>query len=186
MKKEGNTHSSGSSVLGLVFFLSGFIVALVVGWLVFPTLLFSERIQPINFSHAAHQDSTCEDCHTFRSDGTYTGIPQLDKCKECHESQLGQSESERILVEDYIQKDREIPWLVYAFQPDNVFFSHAPHKAKNVACVRCHRDVSKEEKLPVYRENRLTGYSAGTMKMIECEKCHADQSVNNDCGICHK
>ncbi|HOV85066.1 MAG TPA: cytochrome c3 family protein [Syntrophobacteraceae bacterium] len=184
--KEEQKHSSGSSVLGLVIFFSGFIVALAVGWIVFPSLLFSERIQPINFSHAAHQDSTCEDCHAFRPDGTYTGIPQLDKCKECHESQLGQSESERILVEEYIAKDREIPWLVYAYQPDNVFFSHAAHKAKNVPCVRCHRDVAKEQKLPAYRENRLTGYSEGTMKMIECEECHAAQSANNDCGICHK
>jgi hypothetical protein len=24
------------------------------------------------------------------------------------------------------------------------------------------------------------------MKMIECEKCHADRGVNNECELCHK
>ena len=147
MKEEKNS-ASGSALLGGIIFFTGFIVALILGWVVFPDLLYSKKAQPINFSHVAHQDASCEDCHVARDDGTYAGIPRIDKCKECHESQMGQQESERILVEEYIQKDREVPWQIYAWQPDNVYFSHAPHKAKGVQCVRCHRDVSKEEKLP--------------------------------------
>jgi hypothetical protein len=186
--KEYSKKSSGKSSIGIVVFLAGFAVALVFGWVVFPELLYSKKIQPLNFNHAIpdHQGSGCEDCHTFREDGSYVGIPRLAKCRECHESPVGESPDEKILVEEYIQKDKEIPWLVYAYQPDNVYFSHAPHKAKGVECVQCHRDVSKEVKTPVYRENRLTGYSRSTMKMDVCEKCHAEQKASNNCEICHK
>lgn len=183
MNEQKNT---GSKALGIVFFLLGFIAALAVGWIVFPSVLFSQKAQPINFSHVAHQDNDCESCHTFRPDGSYTGIPRIDKCKECHESAQGNTESERILVEDYVAKDKEISWKVYAWQPDNVYFSHAPHKGQGLECVTCHRDVNKEEKVPVFRENRITGYSISTMGMTECEKCHAQKGASNNCEICHK
>ena len=184
--KEQKKSASGKAVVGGIIFFAGFIIALIFGWVVFPNLLYSQKTQPINFSHVAHQDTGCEDCHAFRPDGTYAGIPKVEKCKECHENVMGQSESERVLVEEYIQKDREVPWLIYAWQPDNVFFSHAPHQAKKVECTECHRDMSKEEKLPVYNQAWITGYSRTTMKMIECEKCHAEKDASNNCEICHK
>jgi menaquinone reductase, multiheme cytochrome c subunit len=184
--KAQSKSDTGKSVVELIVFLAGFVGALIFGWVVFPNLLYSQKPQPMDFSHAAHQDSTCEDCHAFRADGTFTGIPRMEKCKECHESPMGSTEAERILVEEYIQKDKEIPWRVYSWQPDNVFFSHAPHKAKGLECAQCHRDVWSGKTLPPYKENLLTGYSSETMKMIVCEKCHADQVVNNECGLCHK
>ena len=184
--KEENKSTSGKGVMGGIIFIAGFILALIVGWVVFPNLLFSQKLQPMEFSHVSHQDSSCEDCHAFRPDGTYAGIPKIDKCKECHESPMGNTEDERKLVEDYIQKDLEIPWRIYSWQPDNVYFSHAPHKAKGVECVQCHRDVAKEKSLPAYKENRLTGYSSKTMKMIVCEECHAERGINNECELCHK
>jgi menaquinone reductase, multiheme cytochrome c subunit len=185
MKEEENKSASGKVVGGIVFFV-GFIGALVIGWVVYPSFLYSEKAQPINFSHVAHQDTTCEDCHAFRPDGTYVGIPKIDKCKECHESQMGKEKSEQILVEEYIQKDREVPWLVYAYQPDNVYFSHAPHQAKGVKCESCHRQVKDEKTVPLYYEDRLSGYSKTTMRMIDCEKCHVEQNGSNNCEICHK
>jgi menaquinone reductase, multiheme cytochrome c subunit len=184
MKDQNST--SGSVAMGIVIFLVGFIGALVFGWVIFPNLLYSEKPQPINFSHSAHQDSGCEACHFFRSDGSYTGIPKVDNCRECHESAQGGSESERILIEEYIQKDREIPWQVYAWQPDNVYFSHAPHKGQGMECTRCHLDVAKADKLPPAKTNRITGYSISTMKMVECEECHAQKGASNNCEICHK
>ena len=184
--KENDKSASGKSGVGWLIFFAGLIVALVLGWVVFPNLLYSQKMQPLNFSHTAHQDSSCEDCHYSRPDGTYSGIPRIDKCKECHESPLGQTEDERILVEEYIQKEHEIPWRVYAWQPDNVYFSHAPHTAKGLECVQCHHNVAKEEKLPVFKENRLTGYSLATMKMDVCEKCHAERGGSNSCQVCHK
>jgi hypothetical protein len=186
--KEQEKSASGEVLKGGVIFFTGLIVALIGGWIVFPNLLFSQKTQPINFSHLVHEEqgSSCEDCHSFRTDGTYTGIPKIEKCKECHESQVGQTEDERILVEEYIEKGKEIPWRIYAWQPDNVYFSHAPHSAKGVDCVECHRSVAKEQKLPVFKENRLTGYSLQTMTMEKCENCHADRGVTNECEMCHK
>jgi hypothetical protein len=183
---------SGKGWIGGVIFFAGFIPALILGWVVFPNVLFSQKPQPMNFSHVAHQDSTCEDCHALRPDGTYTGIPGLDKCIECHESPMGSTEDERILVEEYIQQNKPIPWKVYSWQPDNVYFSHAPHKGAEMQCTTCHRDVSQETTLPAYYENRLTGYSKetryskGTMQMVDCEKCHAERKVSNECELCHK
>lgn len=184
--KYKRKRASGKGGQGKIFFFGGFGLALIFGWVIFPQLLFSHKAQPINFSHAVHQDSVCEDCHYFREDGTFVGIPGISACRECHESAMGESESERILVEDYIQQNRELPWRVYSWQPDNVYFSHAPHQAKGAPCTHCHRDVRNEEKLPAYKENRLTGYTPTTMKMVECEKCHAENGATNACQMCHK
>jgi hypothetical protein len=184
--KQEKSSSSGSKALGVVFFLVGFVGALVVGWVVFPNLLFSQKAQPINFSHVAHQSEECDSCHIMHADGTYGGIPKNDRCKECHESAQGSSESEAKLISDYLEKNREVPWRIYSWQPDNVYFSHAPHKGQGLECTRCHMDVSKEEKLPPYRENLITGYSKSTMKMVDCEKCHAEKGASNSCEICHK
>jgi hypothetical protein len=184
--KEENKSASGEGVMGGIIFFAGFILALIIGWVVFPNLLYSQKPQPMNFNHVAHQDSSCEDCHAFRADGTYAGIPKVEKCKECHESPMGNTEDERKLVEEYIQKDTEIPWRIYSWQPDNVYFSHAPHKAKGVACKECHGIMGNEKTLPPFKDNRLTGYSKETMKMIVCEECHAERGVNNECELCHK
>lgn len=185
--KEENKSASGHALLGALFFFAGLIVTLIIGWIVFPKVLYSAKVQPLNFNHTKHEDSSCEDCHFFRPNGTYSGIPDIQNCKQCHEEPITDSEQERILVEEYINKDREIPWLVYAWQPDNVYFSHAPHHVAKLECVRCHRDVGTDgDELPLFYENRLTGYSKSTMKMIECEKCHAERGATNACQMCHK
>ncbi len=183
---QKKSSSSANKSLGVVFFLLGFIGALAVGWIVFPNLLYSKKVQPVSFSHVAHQSEDCESCHSLRADGTFSGIPRIDKCEECHQSAQGNSEAEARFISDYVEKNREVPWKVYAWQPDNVYFSHAPHKGQGLECTRCHRDVSKEEKPPPYRQDLITGYSISTMKMVECEKCHADKGASNNCEICHK
>jgi hypothetical protein len=41
---------------------------MVVGWAVFPKVLYSKKSQPIDFSHAMHLeevDNGCESCHFF-------------------------------------------------------------------------------------------------------------------------
>lgn len=182
--EEKKDHSG--AIIGLASFMVGLALALAVGWFVFPKVLFSKEKQPLNFPHSAHQDSSCEDCHFLREDGSYSGTPGINNCKECHEEPMTESEDERILVEEYIQQDKEIPWKVYTWQPDNVYFSHVPHMGKGMECTRCHRPIEGEEKLPEYRANRITGYSKSTMKMVECEKCHADQGASNACHVCHK
>ena len=41
---------------GLVYFLAGVIPSLIIGWFVFPVVLYSKQPQPIQFSHAIHSN----------------------------------------------------------------------------------------------------------------------------------
>ncbi len=196
----------------ILFFIFGLVVSLVIGWVVFPKLLYSSKKQPIDFNHAQHNelvDEGCESCHFFRDDGSYAGVPTLAQCIDCHEEVNGESEDERIFVEEYVAKGREVPWLIYSRQPDCVFFSHAAHvKMGNMDCVTCHGHIGESENLRIYRENRISGYSidiwgeniAGIkrnswdrMKMSDCSECHVREHVNQNsvqtlkggCFVCH-
>ncbi len=197
---------------GWIFLLSGLIGALIVGWIVFPALLYSKKNQPMNFSHVSHGPESealleCEACHFFYEDGTFSGIPGIENCVECHddpESPLGESPDEVKLFTDYIEPGKEIPWLIYSRQPDSVYFPHIAHVTMaETECKVCHGDFETMETLPVYKVNRLTGYSidiwgrniAGykrntwdKMKMDDCAQCHTQKGKenNNACFVCHK
>jgi formate-dependent nitrite reductase cytochrome c552 subunit len=189
-KKEQENGASGPILL---FFIVGLFASLIVGWVIFPKLLYSQKKQPIGFSHLLHVAEVtdeCESCHFFREDGTYTGVPKLEQCIECHEEVQGDSPDEIKFVEEYVSQDREVPWLVNSRQPDNVFFSHAAHvKVAEMECVTCHGPIGESESLKVYEYNRITGYSRDIwgksiggfkkntwdrMKMDDCAECHEE------------
>ncbi|MDY6882119.1 MAG: menaquinone reductase multiheme cytochrome c subunit QrcA [Thermodesulfobacteriota bacterium] len=203
-----------------LFLLAGLIPSLIIGWIIFPMVLYSSQPQPINFNHAIHLDEEivegiegdteserCLYCHEFRNDGTFAGIPKLDKCSECHddpESPLGETQAEAEFLERYVADGNEIAWLSYYKQPDCVYFSHIAHvKMGEIECGTCHGNHENSEKLPVYKENRLTGYSIAIwgeniagyktntwdrMKMDDCAECHTKMGheENNACFVCHK
>ena len=188
------------------FFILGLIGASIVGWIVFPAVLYSKHPQPINFNHALHLDSEkvdgiegetkaekCLSCHSFRDDGTFTGIPKLEKCTECHddpESPLGETPEEKAFMTEYVANEKEIPWYVYSKQPDCVYFSHIAHvKMGSIDCATCHGDFADNEKLPLYVKNRLTGYSRDIWgKRISgfyWNKKFSDRMKMDDCARCH-
>jgi hypothetical protein len=196
-----------------LFFILGLAASLVLGWVIFPQLLYSKKEQPIQFSHVQHNELVedgCESCHFFREDGTYSGVPKLAQCIDCHEEVNGESEEEAKFVTEYVQKGREVPWLVYSRQPDCVFFSHVAHvKMGQMDCVTCHGPIGESESLKPYEANRISGYSrdiwgkniAGIkfnswdrMKMDDCSECHVRNNVNQGsvqtlrggCFVCHK
>ncbi|MBW2704944.1 MAG: cytochrome c3 family protein [Deltaproteobacteria bacterium] len=196
-----------------LFFILGLVASLVLGWVIFPQLLYSKKEQPVQFNHVLHNelvDDGCESCHFFREDGTYSGVPKLAQCIDCHEEVQGESEEEAKFVNQYVLKEREVPWLVYSRQPDCVFFSHVAHvKMGQMDCVTCHGDVGESESLKPYEANRISGYSrdiwgkniAGIkfnswdrMKMDDCSECHVRENVNQGsvqtlrggCFVCHK
>ena len=179
----------GAEALPLIL---GFGLALVAGWGIFPSLLYSSQEQPVAFSHVTHLEKAglvCASCHRQRPDGSFAGLPGLENCAECHSSPLGKSVEEQRLIAEYIQPGKEIPWLSYARQPGHVFFSHAAHSLES--CNTCHQDMSQSTALPVYHENRITGYSREAMTMAACERCHAlpehtSTTAANDCAVCHK
>jgi len=206
---------SGDGAAGPItlFFILGLVASLVLGWVVFPQLLYSSKEQPIQFNHALHNDEVdeeCESCHFFREDGTYSGVPKLEQCIDCHEEVQGEDPEEEKFVTQYVEKDREVPWLIYSRQPDHVFFSHVAHvKMGKMDCVTCHGHIGESESLKTYQANRITGISrdiwgkniAGfkkntwdRMKMDDCSECHVRENVNQNsvqtlkggCFVCHK
>jgi len=214
-----NRENSPDKRGGWLFFLAGLIGALIIGWVIFPMVLYSKQEQPLNFNHVLHlnpdigiegdtQQEQCLFCHAFRDDGTFTGIPKNATCTMCHddpEFPLGKSEDEKKFLA-YLAEDEEVPWLVYSKQPDCVYFSHIAHvNMGKLECKTCHGDFANNKTLPVYEENRLTGYSRNIwgkhisgiylnqkpwdrMKMDDCAECHTNsgQEQNNACFVCHK
>ena len=93
-------------------------------------------------------------------DGRFAGIPRIDNCAACHTEPQGETTDEKRLVEEYVTPAREIPWLVYSRQPENVRFPHAIHvKRAKIACERCHGAHAESDALPLHETNRITGYS---------------------------
>jgi hypothetical protein len=211
---SSGTIVSGNTGGGLVilFFMLGLIVSLIVGWVIFPQVLYSQKKQPVDFNHVLHNEEVeddCESCHFFREDGTFSGVPKLSQCIDCHEEVNGEDPEEEKFVNEYVAKDREVPWLIYSRQPSNVFFSHAAHvKMAQMDCVTCHGNIGESENLKVYEENRISGYSrdiwgkniAGfkrntwdRMKMDDCSECHQKENANQNsvqthkggCFVCH-
>jgi menaquinone reductase, multiheme cytochrome c subunit len=177
-------------------FIIGLAIGLGAGWLLLPELLYSEQEQPMDFNHAIHAEDaemSCEDCHVFREDGSFA---------DCHDEALGESESERRLVDEYVVPDVEIPWLIYSRQPQNVYFSHAAHvQLAEIECRRCHGDQGVSETLTTLETNRISTYSRriwgsrisgggsepwDSMKMNDCSDCHAERGVKDHCLMCHK
>ena len=115
----------------ILVFGFGLAVALVAGWVGFPRVLYVQRQQPLEFRHKTHAEKSgiaeCSECHALRKDGAFAGIPAMEKCAGCHSERIGESKAEAILVDNFIKTGHETPWLVYARQPANVWFSHAIH-----------------------------------------------------------
>ncbi|SPF33869.1 conserved exported hypothetical protein [Candidatus Sulfopaludibacter sp. SbA4] len=175
---------------GKIIFLAGLAAALGAGWAGFPYAIYTSRPQPVDFSHKVHADKAgakCEDCHAFRDDGTFAGIPTLDKCAGCHAAAMGTTAAEENFIDQYVTPQREPPWASYARQPENVFFSHAAHvKLGNVKCESCHGALGASDKLPRYRQDRISGYSRLGMSMTDCIACHRQQARADSCLDCHK
>ena len=191
------------SLSGILFF-TGFVGALILGWILYPAVLYSSQPQPMDFDHALHLDrervdgiegdtrlEKCLFCHEFRDDGTFVGLPKLDKCMECHddpESPLGETPEEKEFMTKYVAQEKEIPWLSYSRQPDCVYFSHIAHvKMGKLDCRVCHGDHDKTETLPKYQANRMTGYSINIWgKNLSGWKTNTwDRMKMDDCAECH-
>ena len=177
-------------IRGKILFLAGVLAALGAGWAGFPHAIYSSRPQPVDFSHKVHAEKAgtkCEDCHAFRDDGTYAGIPALEKCAGCHAAPMGTTAAEKSFIEQYVTPGREPQWASYARQPENVYFSHATHvKLGRVKCERCHGAQGETDKLRPAVVDRISGYSRNTQSMDECVACHRERKLEHSCMECHK
>ena len=139
-----------------LLFAAAFLVFLGLGFWAIPNLLYAEKPQPFEFSHKVHMEQVgdgCKSCHSFREDGSFTGIPTMEKCLECHsEEPLGETEAEKKFIGEYLKPGNPVPWLVYSQQPPCVFFSHAAHtESAGLECAKCHGNHGETSELPPYQ-----------------------------------
>ena len=175
-------------VRGKILFLVGAVTALASGWSGFPRIIYKSQPQPVDFNHKIHAEQAgqkCEDCHAFRDDGSFAGVPALDKCSSCHAAPMGTTAAEKNFIDRFVTPQREPEWKSYSRQPENVWFSHAVHvKTAQLKCERCHGNIGSSAKLPPYQEDRIGGYSReiwGTagmpgMTMDDCIACHRQEA----------
>ena len=177
---------------GAILFGLGMLAALAAGWRGYPRLLYERLPQPVDFSHKVHTTSAglrCEDCHSLRADGTFTGAPGVDKCGECHAAAMGTTAQEKLLMDHYVAPHREIPWRSYARQPDTVYFSHAFHVGlAKLKCVDCHGAMGASSTLEPVEVNRISQYSRSPhwLDMNACSDCHRRRGTADSCLDCHK
>jgi menaquinone reductase, multiheme cytochrome c subunit len=183
---------------GWIPFLAGAAVMFGAGWAGFPRIIYKSSPQPVAFSHKVHAEkagSKCEDCHAIRNDGSYAGIPALDKCSGCHSAAMGTTAAEKQFIDNYVTPAREPQWKSYARQPDNVYFPHVTHvKTAKLKCERCHGDQGSTDQLRPHQVDRISGYSrdiwggAGRpgMTMNHCVDCHSSSKLEHSCLDCHK
>ncbi len=190
---------------GQIPFLAGMAIALAAGWIAFPHAIYDSRPQPVEFSHKVHADkagTTCDNCHAFRDDGSFSGAPALGTCVGCHAAPMGTTAAEKYFIDRYVTPGREPLWASYARQPENVSFSHAVHvKRAQMKCESCHGDTGSSETLRPVQVDRISGYSRDIwkiqatlggkafthgMKMSDCVDCHRGKGLEHSCLDCHK
>jgi len=192
-----------------MWFPVGLVLAAFVGWGVWPSLFYAQKVQPFSFNHIVHTDRAgldCEACHYFDESGRFSGAPGLDECLKCHawpNRRKEDSEFELAFLREFVTVNGELTkspaWRIYAQQPDHVYFPHALHvKAAGVRCEHCHGDHDRTSGLRPYYENRLTGYSRemeDRLKMADCTSCHNNYAAShtdqgragiNACFTCHR
>lgn len=136
------------------------------------------------FSHMTHvsrEGTECTDCHKFREDGTFSGLPSAAECTVCHRRTESASEEPAqtagFRADDY--KDTDRPWQ--SSVPAYSKFSHKtalaaefPDGRKKVTCISCHPEAGMKEP---FAEKR--------MEMSRCLDCHENIGLNTGCSVCH-
>jgi hypothetical protein len=163
--------------------LKSFLIGLAIGvlslFLVLSLGLGSRGEQPISFNHKKHaeQGSGCDTCHRSFKTQTFSGMPGLATCLECHNEPVTKSPQEE-KIRQFQKKGQEIPWRRIYEQPDHVFFSHRRHVVLGkTLCATCHGDIGQSERPPTKSWVKMT--------MNWCMECHTKNKVTNDCLACH-
>jgi len=154
----------------LVFLALGLLTLAAMGWIVWqagadgPT--GEPLAQPIAFSHQHHVGDDgidCRYCHTTVERQAFAGLPSTGICLSCH-SQLYAHQPVLAALRRSLASGRPIAWQRVHRLPDFVYFNHAVHLSKGVACIECHGRV---DQMP------LT-WRVAPLTMRWCVACHRD------------
>lgn len=137
------------------------------------------------FNHAKHVEFEieCEMCHTGVKQQARAGVPSIQICRECHESDsaddLGGTPNAR-LITAHLESGEELWWPRLYRLPDHVVFSHQRHVVfGEVECETCHGDIARTTTLPGEPVRR-------TLSMDGCLACHEAKGADVDCLACHR
>lgn len=117
-------------------------------------------VPPPAFSHKVHAPLKypCAKCHAGKGDAAR--FPTAADCQVCHPARATPA----------------FPTSRVYKLPDVVIFSHARHAAAKVACVSCHGEVNRYDRLKVELPT--------TMKA--CVDCHKKGGATVVCRACHE
>jgi hypothetical protein len=122
--------------------------------------------QPVPFSHEHHVRGLgidCRYCHTSVETSAFAGMPPTHTCMSCH-SQIWFQSPLLEPVRASLSNNRPLAWTRLHDLPDFVYFHHAIHVQKGVACAECHGRV---ELMP-------QAWRAEPLTMEWCLECHRD------------
>ena len=126
--------------------------------------------QPVPFRHDLHSGSLeidCRYCHSTVERAADAGMPSAQTCMSCH-SQVWVGASVLDPVRASYSLGQPIAWTSVHRLPDHVYFHHAAHVTKGVACETCHGRVDQMPKT----------VKTQTMSMGWCLDCHRDPVPN--------
>ncbi|CDX22514.1 Chaperone protein HtpG [Mesorhizobium sp. ORS 3324] len=120
--------------------------------------------QPVPFSHKHHVGQLgidCRYCHDGLETSSSAGLPATEICMTCH-SQIFTNAEMLAPVRASLASGTPLRWQRVNSVPDFVFFNHAIHINKGVACETCHGEV---DDMPLMMR-------AHTLNMEWCLGCH--------------
>lgn len=166
---------------GLRLAVAGSACALFVSLLVGGAGCSEPVAQPLEFSHKVHvvdQEFECIECHKFNRTHTYSGMPTVEDCLECHDEALTESPEEAKLLAA-AESGAPLVWgRLYAL-PEHVYYSHRRHVVlAELDCATCHGDIGVSAAPPPEAPTEIT--------MGFCEDCHERSGVTTDCIACHR
>lgn len=141
------------------FIVAGYFINMTYGYQVYKPIE-----QPVQFSHKHHvldDGLDCRYCHTSVEKSTFAGMPDTHTCMTCH-SQIWSDSPELAPVRASYLSGQPISWNRVHDLPNFVYFPHAVHVNKGVACETCHGRVDEMPlEMKVY-----------TFSMHWCLDCH--------------
>ena len=146
--------------------------ALLVLWnrTPFVTGQFTPLEQPVQFDHRHHvgdEGIDCRYCHTSVETSPSAGLPSTAVCMSCHAQIWNKSPKLEPIREAYFS-GKPVVWSRVHNLPDFVYFNHAIHVGKGVACATCHGRVDRMA--AVEQVEPLT--------MQWCLACHRDPHLH--------
>jgi hypothetical protein len=153
------------SIFGAIFILLALLwILATINRSSWNTGAFTEREQPVQFSHKHHVGDDgidCRYCHTSVETSASAGLPPTQTCMNCH-SQIWADSPYLEPVRESARTGKPIEWTRVNDLPDYVYFNHSIHVNKGVGCSTCHGPVAQ---MPLM-------YQAASLQMEWCLECH--------------